>query len=96
MYKTCEYWVHAMCLGITDTSKAPLSRIGWKCLSTYPSIKNIKTSKEINEILYYYGFFFQIYFYLLELVDASTDIQPFLVVRDATLDPQFGLPVFGL
>ena len=60
MYKTCEYWVHAMCLGITATSKAPLSRIGWKCLSTYPSIK--KTSKKIIDILYYYVFFFKFIF----------------------------------
>lgn len=28
--QTCEYWVHALCIGITVTSKAPLSRIGWK------------------------------------------------------------------
>lgn len=29
--QTCEYWVHALCAGITATTKAPLSRIGWKC-----------------------------------------------------------------
>lgn len=29
--QTCEYWVHALCVGITATTKAPLSRIGWKC-----------------------------------------------------------------
>lgn len=29
--QTCEYRVHALCLGTAATTKAPLSRIEWKC-----------------------------------------------------------------
>lgn len=43
--QTCEYWVHALCIGITVTSKAPVSRIGWKCPFHIASMKT-NTSKK--------------------------------------------------
>lgn len=47
--QTCEYWVHALCIGITVTSKAPVSRIGWKCPFHIASMKT-NTSKKKNKI----------------------------------------------
>lgn len=41
--QTCEYWVHALCIGVT--SKAPVSRIGWKCPFHIASMKT-NTSKK--------------------------------------------------